>query len=181
MKPITFHPPKIGGHELPEIDLRAGRLSEIRAPAGWSTMNTEELFSQLSSKIRAEGLQIAIANRMQSHRISWMDQIWRRSVDRVLAVVAGCSIDDARSVCEQAQVDWRQAAGSLPWTDKKLLDYELSLPADVIAVDDLGLDPLGSERVGKHIQRRLSNSNVAVVALRYPASALRPTESWETT
>jgi hypothetical protein len=81
MVSIVFQPTKIGGHRLPEIQVRSGKLVEVRPPLGWCVQDTEELFAQLGAKVRAEGFTIKAGSKLISSGEGQSTESWpRRSI-----------------------------------------------------------------------------------------------------
>ncbi|WP_437935491.1 hypothetical protein [Sorangium sp. So ce341] len=168
MMTLIIPPAQINVFSVPEINLHSGQLVEVRLPFNWTDDDANNLFSLLRVSAEGAGIRMALANTLQSRPLSWIDRLWRRSADAVVASAAGCSVGEARTLCARCGVEAGQSIATLPWTDRKLLDLELAGNADVIVVDDIGLDPIGEKRVLGRIEAMLAARRLGVFALRFP-------------
>lgn len=168
MMTLKTLPAQINGSSVPALTVHSGQLVEVHLPFGWTPDNTNKLLALLHASAEGVGIRVALANNLQSRPLSWIDRFWRRNVAAVVASVAGCSVGEARALCERCSVEADQRIATLPWTDRKLLDLELSAGADVVVVDDIGLDPIGEKRVLDRINSTLIARHLGVFALRFP-------------
>ncbi|MFY0568743.1 hypothetical protein ACN28E_33655 [Archangium lansingense] len=166
---LEFACENLGAYHFPALKLRLGQSAELVLPKQWTSDDTTQLWVCLERVGTIKGIRVVRAGAFQGRRFVWWDRLWRVTLARVVADAAGRSMDAAREICRRCSVEPEQSFVTTPWTERKLVDFELATDsADLVVVDTAGLDPLGVRRFTEHIRKALGSHRFAVLALEYP-------------
>lgn len=171
MTTLSFSEVRVGRISVPTIRIGAADVVELLLPPGWNEGDDEQLLSFLHREAGRFDVVLRKAGVLEPRQRSWFSRFRDPTILAELAEFTGLSDRDARDVCQRCGVPPEQLASVTPWTERKLLAFELaSAGADIVVVDDLGFDPRGEERFVSHLRQSVKSGDVSALALRYPAT-----------
>lgn len=152
---LTLPAVRVGAQRVESIVLREHRVHEVRC-ADFTAAEYVDALSTVSD------LQMLVADAIPFTR--W-DAWLSRSARQVLARVAPDV--NASAVLRVCDIDGAEDYASMQYRERRTIALELALRrADVVAVDDIGLDPTGRSSVGEFLRRRVAELPVRVLAIR---------------
>ncbi|MCE9666687.1 hypothetical protein LY474_02575 [Myxococcus stipitatus] len=162
---------------FPSFTLRGGRSVGLALPVGWGGgRDAVHVHEQLRTAAQSARLVVAPLSYLAERDVTRWERFVKTRISAIIAKVAGMSLEAARAICERCRIPPDQLFADTQLTERVLLDFEISASfADIVVVQEAGMDYLGRRRLEAHVQASVHAGRFAVLVLFYPR-ALPPKE-----
>lgn len=158
----------IGRIRLPAVRLNGPGLVELALPDESDLYDGDALMQHIEREATRQGYIVRRADYFQP-RSRWIDRLRNPTIVAELRGQLGISEARADELCRCTGINPSQKAGATPWTERKLLGFEIAAAeASLVLLDTFGVSP--AERLGALAHRVVGERGLTVLALRYRAN-----------